>query len=121
MSKLILVVEDQEDNMQLVNDMLVSAGYRVVQAITGIEGVTMAETHAPDLIVMDVMLPGMDGYEATRRIKENSTLRQVPVIAVTSHALAGEEERAAEAGCDAYFAKPVSPRVLLGKIREFIG
>jgi two-component system cell cycle response regulator DivK len=121
MSKRVLVVEDQEDNMQIMNDMLVSAGYEVIKAVNGIEGVAMAGSHTPDLILMDIMLPGLDGYEATRRIKDDTALRHIPVIAVTSYALDGEEGRAEEAGCDAYFSKPVSPRVLLAKVREFIG
>ncbi len=121
MSKQVLVVEDQEDNMQIMNDMLASAGYEVIKAVTGHEGVAMAESDKPDLILMDVMLPGLDGYEATRRIKDNAALRHIPVIAVTSYALDGEEGRAEEAGCDAYFSKPVSPRALLAKIREYIG
>ncbi len=121
MSKRVLVVEDQEDNMRIMNDTLASAGYQVIEAVTGIEGVAMAESHKPDLILMDVMLPGLDGYEATRRIKANAALRHIPVIAVTSYAMDGEESRAEEAGCDAYFSKPVSPRVLLAKVREYIG
>ncbi len=121
MSKRILVVEDHEDIMQIMNDMLSSAGYEVIKAVTGHEGVTMAESDKPDLILMDVMLPGLDGYEATRRIKGNAVLRHIPVIAVTSYALDGEEGRAEEAGCDDYFSKPVSPRALLAKIRDFIG
>ncbi len=84
MSKRILVVEDQEDNMRIMNDMLSSAGYEVIKAVTGDEGVAMAEAHKPDLILMDIQLPGLDGYEATRRIKDNAALRHVPVIAVTS-------------------------------------
>jgi two-component system cell cycle response regulator DivK len=121
MSKRVLVVEDQEDNFQIMNDMLTSAGYEVIKAVTGDEGVAMAESHKPDLILMDVMLPGLDGYEATRRIKDNAALRHIPVIAVTSYAMDGEESRAEEAGCDDYFSKPVSPRTLLAKVREFIG
>ncbi len=121
MSKRVLVVEDQEDNMQIMNDMLTSAGYQVTKAVTGHEGVAMAESDTPDLILMDVQLPGLDGYEATRRIKDNSALRRIPIIAVTSYALDGEEDRAEEAGCDAYFSKPVSPRALLAKVREYIG
>ncbi len=121
MSKRVLVVEDQEDNMRIMNDMLASAGYQVIEAVTGIEGVAMAASHIPDLILMDVMLPGLDGYEATSRIKANAALRHIPVIAVTSSALDGEESKAEEAGCDAYFSKPVSPRALLAKIREYIG
>ncbi len=121
MSKRVLVVEDHEDNMRIMNDMLTSAGYEVIKAVTGHEGVAMAGSDKPDLILMDVMLPGLDGYEATRRIKDDDALRHIPVIAVTSYALDGEEGKAEEAGCDAYFAKPVSPRALLAKIREFIG
>ncbi len=121
MSKRVLVVEDQEDSMQIMNDMLARAGYEVIGAVTGVEGVAMAESHNPDLILMDIMLPGLDGYEATRRIKDNAALRHIPVIAVTSYALDGEESRAEEAGCDAYFSKPVSPRALLAKVREYIG
>ncbi len=121
MSKRVLVVEDQKDNMEIMNDMLSSAGYEVIKAVTGNEGVAMAESHTPDLILMDVMLPGLDGYEATRRIKDNAALRHIPVIVVTSYALDGEESKAEEAGCDAYFSKPVSPRALLAKVREFIG
>ena len=121
MSKRVLVVEDQEDSMRLMNDMLSSAGYEVMKAVTGYEGVAMAESKKPDLILMDVMLPGLDGYQATRRIKDNAALRHIPVIAVTSLVLDGEEGRAKEAGCDAYFSKPFSPRALLGEIRRFIG
>ncbi len=121
MSKRVLVVEDQEDNMQIMDDMLSSAGYEVIKAVTGDEGVAMAESHKPDLILMDVMLPGLDGYEATRRIKDNAALRHIPVVAVTSYALDAEESRAEEAGCDAYLSKPISPRALLAKVREFIG
>ncbi len=120
MRKRVLVVEDQEDNMRIMNDMLTSAGYEVLKAVTGDEGVAMAASHRPNLILMDVMLPGLDGYEATRQIKDNAALRHIPVIAVTSYALDGEESKADQAGCDAYFSKPVSPRLLLAKVREYI-
>lgn len=120
MSKRILVVEDQEDNRRIVRDLLTSVGYEVVEAVSGEDGVRMAETQAPDLILMDIQLPGLDGYEATRRIKANAVLRQVPIIAVTSYALSGDDVRAFEAGCDAYVSKPYSPRALLAKIRAFL-
>ena len=120
MSKSILVVEDQEDNRRILRDLLTSAGYEVIEAVTGEEGVASAETHRPDLILMDIQLPGLDGYEATRRSKANPALRQIPVIAVTSYALSGDEVKAFEAGCDAYVSKPFSPRVLLAKIREYV-
>jgi two-component system, cell cycle response regulator DivK len=120
MSKRILVVEDQEDNRRIVRDLLTSVGYEIVEAVTGEEGVSMAETQAPDLILMDIQLPGIDGYEVTRRIKANAALRQIPVIAVTSYALSGDDVKAFDAGCDAYVSKPFSPRALLAKIREFV-
>jgi two-component system, cell cycle response regulator DivK len=119
MSKRILVVEDQEDNRRIVRDLLTSVGYEIVEAVTGEEGVSMAITHAPDLILMDIQLPGIDGYEATRRIKAQAELRQIPIVAVTSYALSGDDVKAFEAGCDAYVSKPFSPRALLAKIREF--
>ena len=120
MSKRILVVEDQEDNRCILRDLLTSVGYEIVEAVTGEDGVGMAETHVPDLILMDIQLPGIDGYEATRRIKAHVALRHIPVIAVTSYALSGDDVKAFEAGCDAYVSKPFSPRALLAKIREFV-
>ena len=120
MSKRILIVEDQEDNRKILRDLLTSVGYELVEATTGEEGVALAETARPDLIMMDIQLPGLDGYEATRRIKANPALRQIPVIAVTSYALSGDEVKAREAGCDAYISKPFSPRALLATIREYL-
>ena len=120
MSKRILVVEDHEDNRRIMRDLLTSSGFEVIEAVTGLEGVTAAETHLPHLIVMDIQLPGIDGYEATRRIKANPSLRKVPIIVVTSYALSGDDVKAFEAGCDAYVAKPFSPRDLLAKIREYV-
>ena len=120
MSKRILVVEDQEDNRQIVRDLLTSAGYDLIEAVTGEEGVSMAETQRPDLILMDIQLPGLDGHEATRRIKANPALRHIPIIVVTSYALSGDEAKAREAGCDDYVAKPFSPRELLAKIRQHL-
>jgi len=120
MSRRILVVEDQEDNRRILRDLLTSAGYEMTEAVTGEEGVARAETDPPDLILMDIQLPGLDGYEATRRIKANPTLRPIPIIAVTSYALSGDDRKAYAAGCDAYVAKPYSPRQLLAKIREYL-
>jgi two-component system cell cycle response regulator DivK len=121
MSKRILVVEDQEDNRQILRDLLSSTGYQMVEAENGEDAVTMAAAEQPDLILMDIQLPLVDGYEATRRIKANALLKAIPVIAVTSYALSGDDEKAFEAGCDAYIPKPYSPRALLAKIREYIG
>ena len=120
MTKRILVVEDTEDNRQIVRDLLSSAGYELIEAADGAEGVAAAEREKPDLILMDIQLPGMDGYEATRRIRAIPDIGKVPIIAVTSYALAGDEAKTREAGCDGYVAKPFSPRQLLAKVREFL-
>lgn len=120
MSSRILVVEDQEDNRRIMRDLLTSAGYEMIEALTGESGVERAEADRPDLILMDIQLPGLDGYEATRRIKANPALRGIPVIAVTSYALSGDEQKAHDAGCDGYVAKPFSPRALLATIRTFL-
>ncbi len=120
MKKRILIVEDQEDNRKILRDLLTSVGYDLVEATAGDQGVAMAETARPDLILMDIQLPGIDGYEATRRIKANPALRHIPIIAVTSYALSGDDVKAREAGCDAYVTKPFSPRALLAKVREFL-
>ena len=121
MSKRILVVEDTEDNRHIIRDLLTSAGYEMIEAVTGAEGVEMARAELPDLILMDMQMPVLDGYEATRRIKADPALRHIPVIAVTSYALAGDEAKTRDAGCDAYVAKPFSPRQLLAKVRELLG
>jgi two-component system cell cycle response regulator DivK len=120
-TKRILVVEDTEDNRQIIRDLLTSAGYEMIEAVNGEEGVAKAAEHRPDLILMDIQLPVIDGYEATRRIKAQPELKHIPIIAVTSYALSGDEAKTREAGCDAYVAKPFSPRQLLAKIREFLG
>ena len=120
MTKRILVVEDQEDNRRIIRDLMASAGYELIEAIDGAAGVRLAATERPDLILMDIQLPVLDGYEATRRIKQNPELRAIPIIVVTSYALSGDDVKARSAGCDAYVAKPFSPRQLLGKIREFL-
>ena len=118
MSKRILVVEDQEDNRQILRDLLGSAGYQMTEAWDGEAGVSAAKEQHPDLILMDIQLPHMDGYEATRRIKADPELNSIPIIAVTSYALSGDDGKAHAAGCDAYVTKPYSPRELLAKIRQ---
>jgi two-component system, cell cycle response regulator DivK len=120
MSKRILVIEDQEDNRRIMRDLLTSVGYEIIEALTGEDGVTAAASHVPDLILMDIQLPGLDGYEATRRIKANPALHHIPIIAVTSYALSGDDVKAFEAGCNGYVSKPFSPRALLARIREFL-
>jgi two-component system cell cycle response regulator DivK len=120
MTKRILLVEDTEDNRLLVRDLLASASYELLEAEDGASGVAMAARYRPDLILMDIQLPVLDGYEASRRIKASPELRHIPIIAVTSYALSGDEARAREAGCDGYVAKPFSPRQLLAKIAELL-
>jgi two-component system cell cycle response regulator DivK len=120
MSKCILVVEDQEDNRQILRDLLGNAGYELTEAENGEEAIAAVGRRRPDLILMDIQLPVMDGYEATRRIRTNPDLRSVPIIAVTSYALAGDEDKAFAAGCDGYVTKPYSPRDLLAKVRVYL-
>jgi len=120
MTKRILVVEDQEDNRQILRDLLANAGYEMIEAEDGQQALDQAAKHRPDLILMDIQLPVMDGYEATRRIKADPNLNAIPIIVVTSYALSGDEEKARGAGCDAYVAKPYSPRALLAKVREYL-
>ena len=120
MKKRILIVEDQHDNRQILRDLLVPAGFDLIEAWDGEAGVAKAVAEHPALILMDIQLPGMDGYEAMRQIRKDPTLQQVPIIAVTSYALAGDEEKTRQAGCNAYVAKPYSPRQLVKKVREFM-
>ena len=120
MSKCILVVEDQEDNRRILRDLFSNAGYELIEAETGEEAVTALTVRLPDLILMDIQLPVMDGYEAARRIKSNPDMSAVPIIAVTSYALAGDEAKALAAGCNAYVTKPYSPCALLAKVREYL-
>jgi two-component system cell cycle response regulator DivK len=120
MSRRILVVEDHEDNRQILRDLLEAAGLKMIEAHDGEAAVCLAASERPDLILMDIQLPVLDGYEATRRIRTDPALRAIPIIAVTSYALSGDEDKVLAAGCDAYVAKPYSPRELLAKIRQFL-
>ncbi|MGZ3410245.1 MAG: response regulator [Xanthobacteraceae bacterium] len=120
MTKRILVVEDQEDNRQILRDLLGSVGFEMVEAGDGQEALVQAAKQRPDLILMDIQLPVMDGYEATRRLKSDPATKSIPIIVVTSYALSGDEGKAKAAGCDAYVTKPYSPRQLLAKVREFL-
>ncbi len=120
MSKLILVVEDQVDNRQIIRDMLSATDYEIMEAENGQQALSAVVKKRPDLILMDIQLPIIDGYEATRRIKADPVLKSIPIIAVTSYALSGEEAKARAAGCDDYVPKPYSPRQLLAKIRHYL-
>ena len=120
MKKRILVVEDQEDNRQILRDLLATTDYEVIEAENGEEALAAVAKQRPDLILMDIQLPILDGYEATRRIKADPTLSSIPIIAVTSYALSGDEAKARSAGCDDFVPKPYSPRQLLAKIRQYL-
>ena len=119
MSK-ILLVEDNEMNRDMLSRRLERKGYEVVIAVDGQAGVDMASSANPDLILMDLSLPVMDGWEATRRIKADAATQGIPVIALTAHAMAGDEQKAREAGCDDYDTKPVELNRLLGKITKLL-
>jgi CheY-like chemotaxis protein len=119
--KTVLLVEDNEDNLIVYRTILDHVGYRVIEARDGEEGVARARADKPDLILMDVSLPKMDGWEATRRIKADEKTRQIPIIAVTAHALDDDREKATQVGCDGYLAKPVAPRRVVEEVERFIG
>jgi len=116
----ILLVEDNEMNRDMLSRRLKRNGFEVVIATDGQQGVEMAVSEAPDLILMDMSLPVIDGWEAARRVRENEATRKIPVIALTAHAMAGDREKAIEAGCDDYDTKPVEITRLLGKIAALI-
>ena len=119
--KVILSVEDNEANRRIIRDLFTKKGYRVVEAVNGEEAVTVAKQEKPDLILMDVQLPRMDGYEATRQIKADPELEPIPVLAVTSYALGGDREKALAVGCADYVAKPFRPRELVAKVEKLLG
>jgi CheY-like chemotaxis protein len=116
----ILLVEDNEMNRDMLSRRLVRSGYEVIIAEDGARGVAMATSDRPDLILMDMSLPVIDGWEATRRIKATPELRKIPIIALTAHAMATDREKALEAGCDDYDTKPIELQRLLGKIETLL-
>lgn len=120
MSATILHVEDNPANRMIVRDLMHFRGYRVVEAMDGEEALAAAERERPDIILMDVQLPRVSGLEAARRIKAREDLRHIPIVAVTSFALSGDEQKALAAGCDGYIAKPYKPRELLKLIQNLL-
>ncbi|MBZ0307183.1 MAG: response regulator [Anaerolineae bacterium] len=120
MPKRILVVEDNPDNRILITDVLTSLNYEVLVAVDGEEGVRKAEIEVPDLILMDLSLPQMDGWTATGHIKSNPELQHIPIVALTAHAMVGDRERALEAGCDDYVSKPIDLRELASKLAQYL-
>ena len=120
-SKSVLLVEDNEDNRIIYATALRYAGYSVIEAITGVEGVDRAREHKPDLILMDISVPELDGWEATAILKADRSTKHIPIVAVTAHALPGDEERSLKAGCDGYLAKPISPAALVAEVDRRLG
>ncbi|HSF32954.1 MAG TPA: response regulator [Candidatus Tectomicrobia bacterium] len=118
--KKILVVEDVDFNRDLIVQLL-EDDYEVLTAADGAEGIRLAERERPDLILMDLSLPVIDGWEATRRIKVNAALKHIAIIALTAHAMRGDEEKARESGCDDYLSKPLDEDVLFAKLAKFLG
>ena len=121
MTKTVLIVEDNELNMKLFRDLLDAHGYRTLQTRNGMEALSLAREHRPDLILMDIQLPEVSGLEVTKWLKEDDQLREIPVIAVTAFAMKGDEERIREGGCEAYISKPISVMMFLDTVKQFIG
>ena len=119
--KTVLLVEDNEDNLVVYRTILEHVGYNVLEARDGEEGVSRAQQHHPDLILMDISIPKIDGWEATRRLKAEGDTRDIPIIALTAHALEEDRQKALQAGCDGYLAKPVEPRRVVQEVERFVG
>ena len=120
MTKVILIVDDEPKNLKLVSDLLQVFGYKTIEATDGKQGVALARARKPDLILMDVMMPVMDGLEATRILKADATTMDIPVLALTSYAMKGDKERILQAGCDGYIAKPLDIQELLKTVEEYL-
>jgi two-component system cell cycle response regulator DivK len=121
MKAVILSAEDDGANRKIIRDLFGKRGYRVIEATNGEQVVVLAKREKPDLILMDIQLPKLSGYDAARAIKANHQLRHIPIIAVTSYALSGDDRKAREAGCDDYVTKPFSPFLLLEKVETYLG
>ncbi len=118
--KTILVVEDNDLNMKLFHDLLEVRGYKILQAVDGIEGLRLARQHHPDLILMDIQLPAVSGLVVAKSIKEDDNLKAIPIIAITAFAMKGDEDRIREAGCEGYIAKPISTPDFLRTVEQFL-
>jgi CheY-like chemotaxis protein len=117
----VLLVEDNEDNRIIYSTVLRHVGYEVVEALDGVQAIALARSVKPDLILMDISIPEMDGWEATRILRQDPTTRDIPIIALTAHALADDREKAAQLGFNAYLAKPVEPRLVVAEVKRWIG
>jgi len=118
--KKILVIEDNENNLYLIKFMLKKTGYQVIEAKDGITGVALALKEKPDLILMDIQLPDINGMEATQRIRASETEGKMPIVAVTSYAMVGDREKALAAGCTGYIEKPIDPETFIGKVQHYL-
>ena len=121
MTKTVLIVEDNELNMKLFHDLLEAQGYETLETREGLQALSLARLHRPDLILMDIQLPEISGLEVTKWLKEDDELAKIPVIAVTAFAMKGDEERIREGGCEAYLSKPISVAKFIETIRHFLG
>ncbi len=119
--KTVLLVEDNEDNRIVYSTILQHFGYRVTEALNGEEGIAKARAEKPDLILMDISIPIIDGWEATQVLKRDPETKGIPIIALTAHALASDREKAMEVGCDSYLAKPCEPKTVVSEVQKFIG
>lgn len=116
----VLIVEDNEDNRIVYSTILRHHGFRVVEALDGEEGIAKARSELPDIILMDISIPVIDGWEVTQTLKRDETTRHIPVVALTAHAMPGDRERAISVGCDGYLAKPCEPRAVLAEVNRLL-
>ncbi|WP_188719345.1 response regulator [Nitratireductor aestuarii] len=121
MPKKVMIVEDNELNMKLFRDLIEANGYETVRTRNGLKALDLAREHMPDLILMDIQLPEVSGLEVTKWLKEDETLRSIPVIAVTAFAMKGDEERIRQGGCEAYISKPISVTTFIQTIKSYLG
>lgn len=119
MTKKILVIEDNEQNLYLITFLLENNGCEVIAATNGIDGIALAKVEAPTLILLDIQLPGMNGYDVAKALRKIENLKNVPIVAVTSHAMKGDKENCLKAGCDGYIEKPISPELFMNQLSEY--
>ena len=120
MAARVLIIEDNEQNLYLITYLLETAGYRVIQAMDGLAGIELAKSVDPDLILLDIQLPGMDGYAVARELRSHAVLKEVPIVAVTSYAMVGDREATLAAGCNGYLEKPIDPDSFLGDVARYL-
>lgn len=119
--KTVLLVEDNPHNRKIFSGMLAHSGFTVVEAEDGNQALAQAAAARPDLILMDLSIPGLDGWEVTRRLKADPQTQGIPIVALTAHAMRGDEERARQAGCDGYLSKPISPKLVVEEVKRYLG